>query len=317
MQRYGGYLNNELYAGRRVWNRQKFLKDPSSGKRVTRYNPSDQLVAQEVPELRIVSDAVWNTVKDRQRKMRNAITERTGIRSERARRPAYLLSGLVRCGVCGGGFSKRSETHYACSTAHDRGTCDNLLRIRRDVLEASVLSGLRTHLMKPELVREFIAEYHRELNRLGNKTSLDRDRQKEELTQIERQIRSVIEAIKDGLRTASMRAELLALEARKGDIAATLAESQPTLVRLHPKLDKVYRERVARLHKELNNEAARAEAAEILRSLIKAIRLIPEGSQLEIELIGDPAAMIVFGGGKPLPSGDAAARITNGSGRGT
>src|SRR5262249_24689516 len=31
-----GILNNELYVGRLVWNRQRFLKDPDSGRRVAR-----------------------------------------------------------------------------------------------------------------------------------------------------------------------------------------------------------------------------------------------------------------------------------------
>ncbi len=77
------------------------------------------------------------------------------------------MSNLIKCGVCGGGFSKVSDHHYGCSNARNRGTCSNRLTIRRDVLEASVLSGLKTHLMQPELVKEFAAEYHRELNRLN------------------------------------------------------------------------------------------------------------------------------------------------------
>ena len=34
-----GILRNELYVGRMVWNRQRFLKDPDTGKRVARPNP--------------------------------------------------------------------------------------------------------------------------------------------------------------------------------------------------------------------------------------------------------------------------------------
>src|SRR6266542_1157264 len=66
-----------------------------------------------------------------------------GIRSERARRPSYLLSGLLKCGGCGGGFSKISQSHYGCSTARNKGTCDNLQAVRRDKLEATVLDGLK------------------------------------------------------------------------------------------------------------------------------------------------------------------------------
>jgi hypothetical protein len=54
------------------------------------------------------------------------------------------------------------EKHYGCSNAYNRGTCTNRLTTRREVIEASVLSGLKTHLMQPDLVKEFVAEYHRE-----------------------------------------------------------------------------------------------------------------------------------------------------------
>ena len=123
----------------------------------------------------------------------------TGVRSERARRPAYLLSNLIKCGVCGGGFSKISQLHYGCSNARNRGTCNTHLTIRRDVLEASVLSGLKTHLMQPELVKEFAAEYHRGLNRLDATRESAYSQQKEELARVERH---------------------LTLEARKTELAA-------------------------------------------------------------------------------------------------
>jgi site-specific DNA recombinase len=37
-----GILNNELYTGILVWNHQRFIKDPSTGKRVSRPNPESQ-----------------------------------------------------------------------------------------------------------------------------------------------------------------------------------------------------------------------------------------------------------------------------------
>src|SRR6266481_5226577 len=51
-----GVLNNELYVGKLVWNRQSFIKDPATGKRQARPNPTDEWVMQDVPDLRIVSD---------------------------------------------------------------------------------------------------------------------------------------------------------------------------------------------------------------------------------------------------------------------
>ena len=48
-----GILNNELYLGRILYNRQRFLKDPETGKRIARPNPEHEWVTREVPELRI------------------------------------------------------------------------------------------------------------------------------------------------------------------------------------------------------------------------------------------------------------------------
>ncbi|PSL13475.1 recombinase family protein, partial [Shimia abyssi] len=36
VQRGTGILNNELYIGRLVWNRLRYIKDPDTGKRVSR-----------------------------------------------------------------------------------------------------------------------------------------------------------------------------------------------------------------------------------------------------------------------------------------
>jgi hypothetical protein len=84
------------------------------------------------------------------------------------RRPRYLFSGLMRCGVCGGGFSKISEAHFGCSTARNKGetVCANRLTIRRDALEATVMDGLRSRLMEPALFKVFADEFAAEWNRL-------------------------------------------------------------------------------------------------------------------------------------------------------
>ena len=43
VKRRNGILNNELYIGRIVWNRQRFIKDPDTGKRVSRPNPGGRV----------------------------------------------------------------------------------------------------------------------------------------------------------------------------------------------------------------------------------------------------------------------------------
>jgi site-specific DNA recombinase len=65
-QRGTGILNNELYIGRLVWNRLRYVKDPETGKRVSRLNPDSGWIVQSVPGLRIVDQELWERVKARQ-----------------------------------------------------------------------------------------------------------------------------------------------------------------------------------------------------------------------------------------------------------
>ena len=66
-QRGIGILNNELYVGRLVWNRLRYIKDPATGKRLSRLDPEADWIGQEVPDLRIVDQDLWDRVKTRQK----------------------------------------------------------------------------------------------------------------------------------------------------------------------------------------------------------------------------------------------------------
>ena len=306
-----GILNNELYIGRLVWNRQRFVKNPETGKRIAKPNPESKWVVRDVPKLRIVSDELWQRVKERQSRTRKLVTQSDrGIRPERARRPSYLLSGLLKCDVCGGGFSKISASHYGCSNARNRGTCDNMLTIRRDVLEESILVGLKSNLMHPDLVKEFIAEYHRELNRLARQRDNGRQQLVKEHARVEREIREIIEAIKSGIRSASMADELQALDTRKADLRQQLATDPPAPVRLHPNLAEVYRQKIENLREALNGDDAREGATEILRDLIDEVRLVPIDGQLAIYLVGNLAAILELGAKKNPGSIGTGVQIT-------
>jgi site-specific DNA recombinase len=68
-------------------------------------------------------------------------------------RPKYLLSGLLRCGACGGAYSKISANLFGCATARNKGTCSNRINIRREAIEAKVLDGLKDRLMAPDCPR--------------------------------------------------------------------------------------------------------------------------------------------------------------------
>ncbi|AZN73978.1 recombinase family protein [Georhizobium profundi] len=290
-----GLLNNELYTGKLVWNRQRFVKDPDTGRRQARPNPPEQWIVEEVPELRIIEEELWNEVKDRQTEARSQIiVDRSTIRSERARRPRHLFSGIIECGVCGGGFILVNKHQYGCANVRNRGTCDNRLTMRRDSLEEAVLDGLRDSLLHPDLVAEFVGEYQREWNRLRGEENAARQRQDAELQKVERQIANIVTAVKNGLYSEAMGEELRSLEERKRQLKRT-QPTAPEPPRLHPGLAELYRRKVTDLRASLNDDALKVEAAERLRSLLSAIRMIPEDGRLQIELVGELAAILALG----------------------
>ena len=58
-------LRRELYVGTIVWNKRKYVKRPGTNKRVARPRPQSDWRACERPELRIVSDELWDAVQKR------------------------------------------------------------------------------------------------------------------------------------------------------------------------------------------------------------------------------------------------------------
>src|SRR5215467_14957286 len=80
-----------------------------------------------------------------------------------------------------------------------------------------------------------VAESQREVNRLRTARDSEVVGQQNELERVDQQIRAVIEAIKDGLRTPSMKEELFAPEAHKRELAAQVARAPAPTPRLHPK----------------------------------------------------------------------------------
>ncbi|WP_421565872.1 recombinase family protein [Ochrobactrum sp. EDr1-4] len=153
-------INNELYIGRLIWNRLRYIKDPSSGKRVSRLNPKSDWIIKDVPELRIVDDALWHAVRARQGEIAKTFIHVTeAIRNHHkqnrlngTRRPKSLLSGLVTCGICQGSHSLRGLDRFVCSNHISKGTCTNSRTIARSILEARVLAGLERHIMTLEIV---------------------------------------------------------------------------------------------------------------------------------------------------------------------
>jgi site-specific DNA recombinase len=306
-----GILNNELYIGRLVWNRLRYIKDPSTGKRISRLNEPDRWIVQEVPELRIIPQALWDAVKERQLILKRNTRPDLGDRPFWARqRPRFLVTGLAKCGECGSSYVKISATLFGCAAARNRGTCANRLNIRLDTLEAIILDGLRSQLMAPDLFKAFCEEFHREVNRLRSDGNAAAEAKRVELDRIERRIRRIVELITDDdAPVRALRQELVMLEARQLTLQRELAATDAPAPLIHPNLAEVYRQRVARLHDALRDPATRDEAFALIRSLVDEIRLVPENGALRVELQGELAGILALAADSKKPGGLTAAGL--------
>ena len=309
-ERGTGILNNELYIGRQIWNRLNYAKDPDTGKRVSRLNPAEDWVISDVPELRIIEQSLWYAAKDRQGALK---TKNTGDKIWDRRRPRTLFSGLLKCGCCGGGFSKVSQTQFGCSTARNKGKalCANRLTISQTDLEERVLGALQDNLMDQNLLEVFCKEYAKERNRLNAEAERGRGTLEKELATANRDHSKLVDAIIAGIPADQVKGKMQALAERREALEAQLAQTpSPDPIRIHPKMAATYQLRVRSLISGLSKTGEMQEAQEALRSLVDKIVLhpSPETGKLDIVLEGALSGLLTLAlGGKrkmgPTPEG--------------
>ncbi|MGI9412389.1 MAG: recombinase family protein [Hyphomicrobiales bacterium] len=291
-----GLLRNDLYAGKLVWNKQHYVKDPATGKRLARPNPPEQWIVHDLPELRIVEPELWDTVQERLGDIRDSETVRKARATKfwEKRRATSLLTGKVKCGHCGGGYAAVGRDYLACGTARQAGTCSNARSIRRPILENLILDALKNNLMQPELVEEFTAAFHDEINKQRRDGAAERGRIERALDRERQRLDGLIEAIADGLRTPGTLAKLEQLERRTAELEARLASKPVDAPILHPNLAQLYRRKVERLHDTLSTSDIGQEVLDTLRGLIDEVRLENTEDGFQIELIGDITKIVEF-----------------------
>jgi hypothetical protein len=207
------------------------------------------------------------------------------------RRRKHLLTGLARCGSCGAPLAATGKDYLSCSAARRLGVCKSRKGIRRAVLEELILDALKHNLMHPDLVAEFVREFHAEINRQRHETELSFGLKRRELEQTRRRFNGLIEAIAEGFRAPGLQARLAELEERKAALESEINSAPPAVPRLHPNLTELYRKKVANLRDALADPTTQTEALEILRGLIERVTVKTVENAFEIELIGEIANM--------------------------
>lgn len=150
-------LRRVLYAGRVEWGRSH--KVYRGGTKTRTAEHPHELVSVEAPHLRIVNPDLWA-----------AVQVRCGASngSRRAGRPAtYLLSGILRCGSCGGPLTVINGRDgyepikvYACCRRRDRGdtVCTSTLRRPVEAVDGAILDWVRREVLTEDFVLMVLEE---------------------------------------------------------------------------------------------------------------------------------------------------------------
>jgi len=292
-KRLNGILQNELYAGRIVWNRQTFIKDPETGKRISRENPREQWMTADAEHLRIVDAETWAKVRARRE-------DRGGANRTHATRPKNLLSGLIKCGCCGSGYvvggNDKRGSILVCTRMKETGLCENRRTVPRAAIEALVLKGIEENLAAPELIAEYVREYHRMSRELHSSTAHRHRDLEKRLGNINAAISKAVDILLAETPSRALRDRLAALEAERDEIEAEIAAVAPPAVEFHPNAANAYGDKVRNLKKALaeSDEDSRAAANEAIREIVEKVVIHPRGpyKPVEVEIYGQLAALL-------------------------
>ena len=222
-------LRREIYMGLMVWNKSRWVKVPGTNRRVRRPRPREEWKVIERSDLRIVGDDVWQTV---QRK--NAATMKKYGRIKgllpRGQTVPYVLSGLLRCGVCGANLvivSGRGGKYarYGCSQHFNRGACQNSLTVHAETVEEIFFREIQQYALRSEALDFACREF---LQQLDAALAINEDRSNCLLArkgQLEKELQRFADAIAEGISATSVKQAITEREKELTEIDQQISTS--------------------------------------------------------------------------------------------
>jgi DNA invertase Pin-like site-specific DNA recombinase len=274
-----GMLLNPIYSGRIVWNRVSMIRDPDTGRRVSRPNPEGEWQSADAPHLRIIDGDLWDEVQARK-------AGRSRQSGEPLHRRKRLLSGLLRCGHCGAGMSlsgpHRGKPRIMCSQAREAGTCTSTKRMPLDVIEQTVIDALRGQLGNPRALAEYVSTFREERRAATATATRDRTQIEKRLAVVAGSIERIVAAVADGVMTGDeAREKLSGLRQERSGLDARLADAvrEADVIELHPEAVRAYREHLKTLAAVMGDAIADADpdVIEAFRGLVEGVIVTPGG----------------------------------------
>lgn len=273
-------LCNERYLGRFTWNQSKWVRVPGRKSRRRVKRPESEWVTHEYPELAIVPRDLWEGVQARFTRVYATARGRPAGTG----RHVHLISGLMRCGQCGGsmtivGRRMKAGVSYAtfgCTAHSSRGAaiCGNSLTLSEKKASRMLVNALKEKLDDAELVERFVSGFKKRTAVLRAENVSPEDEADRRVRDCERRIANLTESLakvgwSDAL-AAKLREEEALLGKLKSERAAAAREGAPRVLP-HPTAIAGYMKNLFAL---LETDSARGR--EILSRFVAPIVMTPE-----------------------------------------
>jgi DNA invertase Pin-like site-specific DNA recombinase len=289
-------LQNERYTGLIRWNTSMWIKDPDTGKRIRRDRPRSEWIEQHDESLRIIPDSLFRAAQERTR-----VSANSDKRLKSGGRAKYLLSGLLRCSVCGShyvlsGSQIANSSAYQCS-GYLGGACSNGIRVKRERVEEVILTPIREELLSPARVQRMVDEIRKAFIERMQNQARQASETPAEIKALEARIARLRERLTAGdpdMEPDEILAAIAKAEQKRQDLMAARPEAKQSakLLTAIPRAAEEYRREVTGGLEGDPRAAARARV--ILRKLLGEIRLVPEpGGALWAEYEISPAAVML------------------------
>ena len=274
-----GILCNPMYDGRLVWNRHEKVRDPDTGRSLMRLRPSEEWLATDVPDLRIVPPELWEAAQ--KRRLGQRMLAHGNLRGRKAK---YLLSGLLTCAECGSHYVIQTGGWYGCASHANRGEtiCSNAALVRRDRAEETILRLVFEEVFDSATLAYLTKKVGEALSRRAMPPIENRKQIEADLTEARRELDNIAAAIKKGIVTDTTKTLLLEAERRVSDLEARLqTPGRPKVVLLPHVVEKYLKD----LKGTLGRDPDRAR--QLLATLLGPIVLHREGDHMMAEVRGN------------------------------
>ena len=220
-------LKNPRYAGIYVWNEYTFqVMRKYIGRKP---NPRKVRIDGAIPA--IVPMDIWEGAQKRMKE--NATQQCRKVSAKRI----FLLSGLIKCGVCGSNFishCSRSKGHeyvyYCCANRYGRKNKTNGCRsnpVRGAELEQFVIDAIKNCIAEHTDFHALAKEISRRYDELaGTNNKPDTSAERAELQSVSHRLNNGLQALLDGMDSPELREQINSLRERQKFLQDTIANAE-------------------------------------------------------------------------------------------